>query len=57
MALNPQERRKLKSLLKKADLDFHCPHCSASTPIDDHLIEKFASPEEARAWCARKRGR
>jgi hypothetical protein len=46
MALSSQGRRNLKSLLKKADLDFHCPHCGASTPIDDHLIENSPALEK-----------
>jgi hypothetical protein len=39
MALTGSERRRLKSLLGKAELDFCCPHCGVTTPIDDRLIE------------------
>jgi hypothetical protein len=39
VTLNLNERRRLRGLLKKAELDFHCPHCGARTPINSRLIE------------------
>jgi len=39
VTLNPKQRRQLRSLLRKAELDFYCPHCGGTTPVDDGLIE------------------
>src|SRR5262249_1059955 len=40
MALTRLERTKLRSLLRKAELDFRCPQCGCTTPIDNNLIEQ-----------------
>jgi hypothetical protein len=38
VALTPHQRRQLRSLLLKAELDFLCPHCGARTPIGRRLL-------------------
>ena len=47
------ERRRLKSLLLKSELDFCCPHCGKITRIDSRLLEagalkkgKFGAPKK-----------
>jgi len=55
MALTLAQRRSLKNLLRKAELDFRCPHCEATTPINDRLLEQSRALKK-RSHGAPKKG-